>query len=495
MATYIHGIASSQNIDSSGEIVNIEGLDISSLAVDGVFNYEHEQGKITDKDGKLVELQIKVPSQVVGKILKAHKIFSPEDCQDEHQLYFWNKIKTPYVYIMGELLDEYTDAAKDLAGKFRYDLDNKHKNERAINNFSIEGGKLERKGIEVTRSVARRVTITTAACNKTAIAEMFPTKKITDINSLFKTEPTEIEVLKVVPVRESSAEELKKALDLCSSNVAPGQLVCGAALSKENLLKSKNPSSSSSDQDVSDMLPDASSTKTGPSNPSVKPAASTPPKTTAKPTPKISIKPPTEGSRVNTKFGRMTYQYTSPPKSSIKKTTPTISVKPPTEGTRGDDKFGRVTYRYKGTPRIDHNKPYKPINNKEKSKKLLMAEEEYSKWPKKEEFRKFMKNRMPHLTSGEVDAIGKTLSLKKSMDMEKALMKMAQEDILAPMEKAAGQDAIYTLLLFDPNELKMGIEIEMEHTDDPKVAEKIAKEHLAEHPKYYSTLKQCFGEE
>ena len=223
-----------------------------------------------------------------------------------------------------------------MAGKFRYDLDNKHKNERAINNFSIEGGKLERKGIEVTRSVARRVTITTAACNKTAIAEMFPTKKITDINSLFKTEPTEIEVLKVVPVRESSAEELKKALDLGSSNVAPGQLVGGAALSKENLLKSKNPSSSSSDQDVSDMLPDASSTKTGPSNPSVKPAASTPPKTTAKPTPKISIKPPTEGSRVNTKFGRMTYQYTSPPKSSIKKP-PTISVKPPTEGTRGDD--------------------------------------------------------------------------------------------------------------------------------------------------------------
>ena len=33
-------------------------------------------------------------------------------------------------------------------------------------------------------------------------------------------------------------------------------------------------------------------------------------------------------------------------------------------------------------------------------------------------------------------------------------MKMAQEDILAPMEKAAGQDAIYTLLLFDLMNLK-----------------------------------------
>lgn len=43
----------------------------------------------------------------------------------------------------------------------------------------------------------------------------------------------------------------------------------------------------------------------------------------------------------------------------------------------------------------------------------------------------------------------------------------------------------------DPSELKMGIEIEMEHTDDPKVAEKIARDHLAENPTYYTDLKNC----
>lgn len=37
-------------------------------------------------------------------------------------------------------------------------------------------------------------------------------------------------------------------------------------------------------------------------------------------------------------------------------------------------------------------------------------------------------------------------------------------------------------------ELELGIEVEFEHTDDPKEAEKIAKEHLAENPKYYSKL-------
>jgi len=34
----------------------------------------------------------------------------------------------------------------------------------------------------------------------------------------------------------------------------------------------------------------------------------------------------------------------------------------------------------------------------------------------------------------------------------------------------------------------MGIKEEMEHTDDPKEAEKIAKDHLREDPKYYTHL-------
>ena len=35
----------------------------------------------------------------------------------------------------------------------------------------------------------------------------------------------------------------------------------------------------------------------------------------------------------------------------------------------------------------------------------------------------------------------------------------------------------------------MGIKVEMEHTDDPKKAEKIALDHLAENPFYYTALK------
>jgi hypothetical protein len=43
---------------------------------------------------------------------------------------------------------------------------------------------------------------------------------------------------------------------------------------------------------------------------------------------------------------------------------------------------------------------------------------------------------------------------------------------------------------FDPHELGMGIEDEMEHTDDEKTAKCIAKDHLSQIPDYYSKLRR-----
>lgn len=45
----------------------------------------------------------------------------------------------------------------------------------------------------------------------------------------------------------------------------------------------------------------------------------------------------------------------------------------------------------------------------------------------------------------------------------------------------------------DPLELKQGISVEMEHTTDAAVAERIALQHLAEDPKYYTKLKKVEG--
>lgn len=40
----------------------------------------------------------------------------------------------------------------------------------------------------------------------------------------------------------------------------------------------------------------------------------------------------------------------------------------------------------------------------------------------------------------------------------------------------------------DPVELRKGIKVEMEHTDDPDTAKKIAVDHLAEDGEYYKKL-------
>ena len=41
-------------------------------------------------------------------------------------------------------------------------------------------------------------------------------------------------------------------------------------------------------------------------------------------------------------------------------------------------------------------------------------------------------------------------------------------------------------------ELKMGAHVEKEHTSNPNLAKKIAKDHLKEDPHYYTKLKKTF---
>jgi len=47
---------------------------------------------------------------------------------------------------------------------------------------------------------------------------------------------------------------------------------------------------------------------------------------------------------------------------------------------------------------------------------------------------------------------------------------------------------------YDPEQSKMGIEVEKEHTTNPLIAEKIAWDHLAEIPDYYTRLKKMESE-
>jgi hypothetical protein len=55
-------------------------------------------------------------------------------------------------------------------------------------------------------------------------------------------------------------------------------------------------------------------------------------------------------------------------------------------------------------------------------------------------------------------------------------------------DKIPGGLADKTKKKFDKDQLRKGIKVEMEHTDDPALAREIAKDHLMEDPKYYDHL-------
>jgi hypothetical protein len=74
----------------------------------------------------------------------------------------------------------------------------------------------------------------------------------------------------------------------------------------------------------------------------------------------------------------------------------------------------------------------------------------------------------------------------------KEIAKMIAEDEAIPVngiisltETDTRQDEDY-----DPEQLRMGIEVEKEHTDDEEIAKRIAKDHLDEFKDYYTRLEK-----
>lgn len=160
MGMLLHGIFASSALDSTSEILDIKGLDVSSLAV---ANYEHES---------------KIPGQVCGKVLKSVKIFKPEDCENSEQLMFWNRIKIPFLYGIIELFDDVGHSgAMDVAAMALYDQKNKDKYDFRktfpLIGFSIEGSKINKEQNVITHSLARKVSLTITPANKTCWGEIY----------------------------------------------------------------------------------------------------------------------------------------------------------------------------------------------------------------------------------------------------------------------------------------------------------------------------------
>ncbi len=437
--TYIHGIGSSQAIDTAGEIVDLAGLDCSSL-VGGAFNWEHKSD---------------LPAQIVGKILEYKKIFSEADCETDAHKYFWDKCKTPYLYVMGRLFDDKKDSAKECAALFIDDAE--HPDEQPMVGLSIEGSKVSKQGIIVDKSIARKTTITNVPANKTCVAEIVKNpdakQQESDTDSIFKSEASyTIELLQKAEVPGSKLPSAH-APNTPSKAVkgAPGwshtgggnfhhpehgivsvvneggkfNVKHGGGLAGVGGKKGSFGSAEEAGAHAGEYMRSLGQGKTQAPKMHNRPSPSMakgiigggmmggglPQESTDKKNKRGLFNPDVDkiqGGRGMMGGGMMR----SEKKSNLKKAM--------TAGS-GMAAPGNLTGGAALAPESMDKKM-------KKSQWLKRAEEAYNSWAKKEQFENFMAKHMPSLTKGEVAAIGQTLALRKSLRAEKKLAKMMRDE-------------------------------------------------------------------
>ena len=150
-------IAGSQLRDTQGEMLSVEGADISEL--------EAGRGRLNDNHGKGF-------FNSLGRVTGAKKILSKDDCENERQEYFWEKVKAPFIYCKGFLYDdEEHPNAKAAAAILR----NIHNSDSPLQlKASVEGGVVSR-GIKDDRLLARTkihsVALTFTPANNATLVE------------------------------------------------------------------------------------------------------------------------------------------------------------------------------------------------------------------------------------------------------------------------------------------------------------------------------------
>lgn len=151
-------IAGSQLRDTQGEMLSVEGADISDLLAG--------RGRLNDNHGKGF-------FNSVGRITVAKKIFKEEDCgEDERLKHYWNKVKAPYIYVKGVLYDDEDHPNARAAAAI---LRNIHKTDTPLQlKASVEGGVVAR-GIAdqslLARTKIHSVALTFTPANNNTLVE------------------------------------------------------------------------------------------------------------------------------------------------------------------------------------------------------------------------------------------------------------------------------------------------------------------------------------
>ena len=179
-------IAGSQLRDTQGEMLSVEGADISEL--------QAGRGRINDNHGKGF-------FNSIGRVTDAKKIFKVDDCENDRHKYYWEKVKAPYIYVEAELYDDEDHPNARAAAAI---LRNIHKTDTPLQlKASVEGGVVAR-GLKDSSLLARTkihsVALTFTPANNATLVEPI---------SLDKTQHDE----------EADMQLIKSVIHLAETNV------------------------------------------------------------------------------------------------------------------------------------------------------------------------------------------------------------------------------------------------------------------------------------
>ena len=507
--TYIHGNGSNVHCDTAGEIVDLNGMDCSSL-IGGPINWEHKSD---------------LPAQIVGKVVDYKKIFSEQDCENEHHKYFWDKCQVPYLYVLARLYDDKKDSAKEVAALFLDDAE--HPDEQPAVGFSIEGSKISKNGMTIEKSIARKVTVTSLPANKACIAQIYPQEKQAtgQPDSIFKSEYSiKLDLAKSedAPVKKSMPQgwktykktdlngklhvesrhpehgtistsynsgtdhyetrhnglltglkgvwgthkeakdsvkhhkdyahaltngtvvpkvpttvkcELQKALSAGSGMAAPQSLSGGAVLANENLDKKiKKSDDSKGFANRNDIINPANIPSKGFAIGKTKSGKEVFSHEKVHNYKNFSANDHKEAAGFHGLHAKVANSGKDYKASDFHAQKSKMHEQAAMSAERKKNRFksGPKTIAAPNASAKDGKKNQHYLKKSEKSKDLKRAEQEYKSWSKREAFESFMSKKMPHLTKGEITAIGQTIALRKALRIEKKLAKIMD------MEEAQG---------------------------------------------------------
>jgi hypothetical protein len=437
---WIAGNASNGFWDTAGESVNLEGMDISSLE-NSVCNWEHKSEK---------------PSDYVGRIVKAKKIFKISDCANELELKYWLKCQVPFLFCLVKLFNDTMPAAREVAGIFEESANNPEL--PGILGFSIEGAKVETNSGVITKSIARKLSLTANPANKACVASKVdlsaPDKTVDPLSFMFKSQTIELiyseklEVMqKSIPLQPKAPKPgLKQAPE--NQGMSIGQTASGKHVMSHEKVHNYTDFSPEDHRNASVLHSDAA-TKAN-ANKDYQLADHHNQKM------KLHNSAAAGLERKANRFanGLKTHADKAAAKDILGKAEEAgsglVASGNKTQGAAlqkeyASDAQRKWAHTTKGVEALggeaavhewDEKSKGKKLPKKvKKSKWLARAEEAYDKWDKKADFESFMQKRMPHLAKGEIRAIGQTLALKKNIDAEKSLETMMGSCLLKDTSK------------------------------------------------------------